>query len=46
MVVALIEPMPGDPIVEVVMEAVHSGRQFALPWRDLRERAVWRQGWL
>ncbi|WP_426115394.1 TIGR02450 family Trp-rich protein [Massilia sp. PWRC2] len=46
MVVALIEPQPGAPIVCVTMEALHSGRQFALAWQALRESAVWRQGWV
>lgn len=46
MVVALIEPEAGAPIVSVTMEALHSGRQFELAWQDLRDTAVWRQGWL
>lgn len=46
MVVALVEPEPGGALVSVTMEALHSGRQFTLEWRALRESTVWRQGWL
>jgi tryptophan-rich hypothetical protein len=46
MVVALVEPPPDAPVVDVIMEAVHSRRQFSLPWRALRQQGVWRQGWL
>lgn len=45
MVVAAVEPVPPGPIVEVVMEAVHSGRQFTIAWPELRERQRWLQGW-
>lgn len=45
MVVAAVEPVPPGPIVEVVMEAVHSGRQFTIAWPELRERERWLQGW-
>ena len=46
MVVALVEPVPADgPIVEVTMEALHSGRQFVLRWRDLCDTTIWVQGW-
>lgn len=46
MVVALIEPEPAGPVVQVTLEAVHSGRQFDLAWCALRDTAVWRQGWV
>jgi tryptophan-rich hypothetical protein len=45
MVVGVVEPVPPGPVVEVTMEAVHSGRQFVLPWRALCDTATWAQGW-
>lgn len=45
MVVALVEPVPPGPVVEVTMEALHSGRQFVLPWRALCDSSRWLQGW-
>ena len=45
MVVGLVEPLPPGPVVEVTMEAVHSGRQFVLRWRDLCDTTIWVQGW-
>lgn len=48
MVVALVLPLPPADIntVDIVtIEALHSGRRFDLPWRALRDDAVWRQGW-
>ena len=35
---------PGQEL-QVIMEAVHSGREFALPWTDLKDDASWLQGW-
>ena len=29
----------------VELEAVHSRRNFVLPWRDLTDPAQWLQGW-
>ncbi|ROO27110.1 TIGR02450 family Trp-rich protein [Salinisphaera orenii] len=34
-----------DHVVEVVLEAVMSGRTFRLGWRELKDRAVWQMGW-
>ena len=45
MVVAALEPAPPGPVVEVIMEAVISGRQFNIAWRELRDQDRWRQGW-
>jgi len=46
MVVALVKPVAPDAPVEVVtIEAVLTGRTFDLPWRTLRDPAVWLQGW-
>lgn len=30
----------------VEIEAVHSGRVRRIPWRELRDTATWRQGWV
>jgi tryptophan-rich hypothetical protein len=38
--------VPGSPIEWVELEAVHSGRSLRMPWRDLRDPAVWKQGWV
>jgi tryptophan-rich hypothetical protein len=36
---------PPGPVIEVVIEAVHSGRSRALPWRELTDTRHWLQGW-
>lgn len=36
---------PPPPIVDIVIEAVHSGRSRTLPWRELTDTSRWRQGW-
>jgi len=28
-----------------IVEAVHSGREYEVPWRELRDTARWRLGW-
>lgn len=33
------------PIVDIVIEAVHSGRSTTMPWRELTDTKRWRQGW-
>jgi tryptophan-rich hypothetical protein len=43
--VLLPEP-PAARIDEVELQAVHSGRCFVLPWRELTDAVRWRQGWL
>lgn len=43
--VLLPEP-PATRIDSVEMQAVHSGRSFLLPWRELTDRGTWRQGWV
>lgn len=46
-VTALVEPeTPGAAPEFVELEAVHSARSERLPWRALRDGAVWRQGWV
>jgi len=37
---------PGAPLVEVEIEAVHSKRTRVIAWRELRDAATWRQGWV
>jgi hypothetical protein len=34
------------PVEWVEIEAVHSGQLHRIPWRELRDSAVWRQGWV
>ena len=36
----------GEPVREVQLEAVHSGRITTLAWRTLTDAGQWRQGWL
>jgi len=36
---------PPPPIVDVVIEALHSGRCTTLAWRELTDTTRWRQGW-
>lgn len=34
----------GHPVT-CVLQAVHSGSERELPWRDLKDATVWRVGW-
>ena len=43
-VVKRLLPASGPP-QSVVLEAIHSGREFELPWRELTDARVWRIGW-
>lgn len=36
---------PNAPVEWVDIEAVHSGAVSRIPWRTLRDTAVWLQGW-
>ena len=46
MVVELVEPSEeGGPVIDIVLEAVHSRRQQTMPWRELADPAHWLQGW-
>ena len=38
--------LPTDPIVLVEIEAVLSKATQIIPWRDLQNDNVWRQGWV
>jgi tryptophan-rich hypothetical protein len=47
LVVRVISPeLPGDPIQWVEIEAAFSKSTQIIAWRDLRNDAVWQQGWL
>ncbi len=50
LVVQLVQPepvtVPPQPVAEVVIEAVYSGRRQTIAWRALTDTAQWRQGWL
>lgn len=37
---------PGAPVEWVEIEAVHSKSVRRIPWRELRDPSVWRQGWV
>jgi len=43
----VIQPdLPTDPIELVEIEAVFSKSTQIMPWRELQDDAVWRQGWV
>jgi tryptophan-rich hypothetical protein len=44
LVTSVIDDEKGNP-VSCVLEAVHSGRQRTLAWRELKDAAIWRTGW-
>ncbi len=37
---------PEDPIELVEIEAVFSKAKKVIPWRELQDDGVWRQGWV
>ena len=37
---------PGSPVVSVEIEAVHSKRARVIGWRELKDAAQWRRGWV
>ena len=44
-VIKVLEPeLPGSAVEWVELEALFSKRVQRLAWRELRDRAVWRQG--
>ena len=46
-VVKVLEPeLAGAPVEWVELEALFSKRVQRLAWRELRDMAVWRQGWV
>jgi tryptophan-rich hypothetical protein len=47
MVVKVLEPEPPATALEwVELEAVYSGTVTRIAWRELRDTACWRQGWV
>ena len=47
LVTKVVEPDPPEVKIEwVEIQAVYSLRTMRLPWRDLQNDTVWRQGWL
>ena len=43
----MIDPeQPTDPIEFVEIESVFSKAAQVIPWRDLQNDSVWRQGWV
>ena len=43
----VIQPLlPADPIEWVEIESVFSKATQIIPWRDLQNDEVWRQGWV
>ena len=47
LVIRVVTPdLPDAPVVDVEIEAVHSKRARIIAWRELRDPAVWRQGWI
>jgi tryptophan-rich hypothetical protein len=47
LVTKVFEPeIEGQAIVAIELEAAMTGRKFCMPWRDLKNREHWRQGWL
>jgi tryptophan-rich hypothetical protein len=50
LVAQLVQPqpptVPPQPVVEVVIEAVYSGRRQTIAWRELTDPTQWRQGWV
>lgn len=45
-IVTAVEADPDGHPVTCVVEAVHSGAERTLPWRDLKDTTVWRVGWI
>jgi tryptophan-rich hypothetical protein len=47
LVTKVIEPVPlSSPVVSVEIEAVHSKRVRVIAWRELKNPAQWRRGWV
>ena len=43
----VIQPeMPTDPIESMEIESVFSKATQVIPWRELQDDGVWRQGWV
>jgi tryptophan-rich hypothetical protein len=47
LVTKVFEPIPqGSPVVSIEIEAVHSKRTRVIAWRELKDAARWRRGWV
>ena len=47
LVTKVFEPeIEGQAIIDIELEAAMTGRKVCIPWRDLKSREHWRQGWL
>lgn len=47
LVIAVVEPVPPEaPVVDIDLQAVHSGRVQRMAWRTLTDAAVWKRGWV
>lgn len=47
LVTRVIEPEPpGSPVEWVEIEAVYSKKVRRIRWRELKDEAAWRQGWV
>jgi tryptophan-rich hypothetical protein len=47
LVAEVVQPEPPEaPVQWAEIEAVHSGVRRRIAWRELRDSAVWRQGWV
>jgi tryptophan-rich hypothetical protein len=47
LVIRVIKPeLPTDPIEFVEIESVFSKANQIVPWRDLQNDDIWRQGWV
>jgi tryptophan-rich hypothetical protein len=47
LVTKVFEPeIEGQAIIDIELEAAMTGRKFCMPWRDLKSRERWRQGWV
>jgi tryptophan-rich hypothetical protein len=43
----VIQPeLPTDPIVSMEIEAVFLKAVQVIPWRQLQDNSIWRQGWV
>ena len=46
LVTKVIQIEPDDPIEMIEIEAIYSKKVSQINWRELKDEAVWRQGWI
>ena len=46
LVTKVIQIEPDDPIEMIEIEAIYSKKVSQINWRELKDEAVWRQGWV